>query len=341
MINLEKYKNLIFIVSGGIGRNIFATAVIRNLKKAYPNKRIFVICGTQEVFFNNPNVNRVYSFNTVQHLYEDYIFKNDDTCIVEVEPYRHPDYMNNNMHIVKAWCDLLNIECDSIVPELYFTVNESNMAKAYLSKFNKPLVLLQHIGGAIPQKADDKMQAIASELNMYRRSLREETTQKIVDQLIADGYAVGSVQADTQFQPKNTEKIQFPIRAIMALIPHVDSIICIDSFLQHACAALNKKALVLWAGTNPEKLGYELHTNLRRNVCATPECHRPNSYAFDMQPNGAVWDCPFSDVCRNYEAETIINAFKEMKGESYITDVKNFKKVDTQIEIKPSCKECK
>ena len=57
---IEKVKRILFVVSGGIGRNIFATGVIRNLKKEYPTKDIFVICGYPKVFQNNPNIKRIY-----------------------------------------------------------------------------------------------------------------------------------------------------------------------------------------------------------------------------------------------------------------------------------------
>ena len=53
-MNIEdKVKNIIFIVEGGIGRNIASTGVIRALKKNYPDKKIIVVGGCQEMFFND------------------------------------------------------------------------------------------------------------------------------------------------------------------------------------------------------------------------------------------------------------------------------------------------
>jgi hypothetical protein len=91
----------------------------------------------------------------------------------------------------------------------------------------------------------------------------------------------------------------------------------------HAAAALNKKALVCWGGTSPEKLGYNMHKNLRRKVCPTPECHRPNSYLFDTQSSGFLWDCKYSDECMNYTADEILENFKILNEEVYdMVDVK-------------------
>ncbi len=342
---MEKAKNIILPIMGGIGRNIFATGMIKNLKKAYPKKNIFVVAGFPDIFMNNPNVKKVFGFNSVQHLYEDYLDRynsdgrNEETFLIEVEPYRHPDYLNGNMHIVEAWCDLLEIPCEDTVPEIILSRIETDMAKSHITaleqKFNRPVILFQHCGGKIPDN-NNKQEQIASQSVMHRRSLSEKCAQEVVDKLMADGYTVASVQSQNQFCPNGAEKITAPIRVILALVPNATGVIAIDSFLQHASAALTVPSLVVWAGTSPDRLGYKLHTNLRRNVCSMPECHRPNSYAFDINPNGFVWDCPFQDRCTDYDSDTIINAYKQMKGEDYVNVVKNFKKIESILDISPT-----
>jgi len=329
---IEKAKNVIFPITGGLGRNIFATAMIKNFKKEYPDKNIYVVAGFPDVFFNNTKIKEVYGFNSCQHLYERLIDRNPDTILLEVEPYRHPEYVSGNMHIVKAWCDLLHCQCDDVTPELYLTRNEKDMAQAMINnlqtKYGKPVILLQHTGGKIPNN-NDKQEQITNLAVMHRRSLTEKTTQELVNLLSKDGYCIASIQSDNQFCPNGAEKIASPsTRLIMALTLYASGIIAIDSFLQHASAAFNIKSLVLWMGTSPDRLGYSVHKNLRRKSCETPECHRPNSYAFDIQANGQIWDCPFGDVCRDYDAKTIYNAYKEMKGKDYNRVLKEFVKPD-------------
>ena len=46
--------NIIFEISGGIGKNIVATAVIRALKKQYPEKNIILQTAYPDIFVNNP-----------------------------------------------------------------------------------------------------------------------------------------------------------------------------------------------------------------------------------------------------------------------------------------------
>jgi ADP-heptose:LPS heptosyltransferase len=339
--NILKAKRIILVVSGGIGRNIFATAVVRNLKKTYPNHDIIVCCGCPEVFQNNPHIKRIYSFDKPQHLFEDYIFDNKDTVILDVEPYRHPDYLSGNRHIVECWCDLLEISCDSIKPELYFVKNEKEVSKAYMTKYKKPVILIQHTGGKVPEQPTAEARLTAKDA-MYRRGLPEDVVQELTDKFIADGYIVGSVQHPNQFQPKGSELIHFPLRATLGLIPYVEGIISIDSMLQHASAAFDVPSLVCWAGTNPEKLGYTLHTNLRKKVCPIPECHRPNSYAFDIQPNGMMWNCPYSEECCNYTADEIYEAYKTMKGDRYLEMSKKGKDIPDEKKYEAvSCTTCK
>lgn len=326
---IEKYKNIIFRVNGGIGKNIMATAVIRNLKQMYPDKNIYVVAGFPDIFLYNPYVKKVYGFDKAQNLYEDYIDRYsannpDQTLILETEPYTHPEYLCGDKHLVNAWCELFDIECTSIKPELYFTKNEKDMAQSYVNKFSNPMIIFQYIGGKIPIN-ESEQERIGAESGMYRRSLRDKVVQQVTDELIKDGYMVGSVCAPTQFSPKGSERIYFHLRLTLAILPYVQGVIAIDSFIQHACAALDIPALVLWAGTSPDKLGYNLHKNIRRNSCATPECHRPNSFAHDITANGNIWDCPYGDVCRDYEASNIIKDYKDMKGKSYSEIVETFK----------------
>lgn len=331
---IEKAKIIIMPITGGIGRNIFFTAVIKNFKKAYPDKELYVLPGFPEVFENNPRIDKLFGLNPVQyaHLFQDSIFKKPDSLVVDVEPYRHPDYVNGNMHIVEAWCDLLEIPCEDTLPEIFLSLQEKLYAKSFfetiLVKHNKPVIFLQHSGGKPDNK--DKTELIANQAVMHRRSLRDETVQGLVDLLSKDGYLVACIQTPNQFSPKNAEKVVGPIRQLIGLLPYASGIIGIDSFVQHAAAGLNIKSLVLWAGTSPDRLGYKIHKNLRRNECPTPECHRPNSYMFDVKTTGVPWDCPYADACTNYEAQFIYKAYKEMKGKDYLKTVKEFKKPDLE-----------
>jgi len=109
-------------ISGGIGKNIMATAVISGIKKTHPDREIIVITAYPGVFLNNPEVHRVFPFGKCPYFYEDYV-KDKDVLFFCDEPYRSNGYLNQNQHLIKAWGDMLGIECD-ITPKLYLNARE-------------------------------------------------------------------------------------------------------------------------------------------------------------------------------------------------------------------------
>ena len=52
-------QNVIFMVDGGLGKSIMATAILKVIKKEYKKANIIVITGYPDVFIGNPNVNKV------------------------------------------------------------------------------------------------------------------------------------------------------------------------------------------------------------------------------------------------------------------------------------------
>jgi hypothetical protein len=80
---------------------------------------------------------------------------------------------------------------------------------------------------------------------------------------------------------------------LFTLLLHSDKRVLIDSCLQHAAAALNKKSTVLWIGTSAKIFGYDMHSN----VAATLDSgfKLPDSYLFDYNFHGALHECPIMD----------------------------------------------
>ena len=67
----EKY--FIWFIQGGLGKNVAATALIKSIKKTYPDRKLIVVCAWPQVFLNNPNIDRVYNASNIPHFYEDYV----------------------------------------------------------------------------------------------------------------------------------------------------------------------------------------------------------------------------------------------------------------------------
>ena len=316
--NLNEANRIVLVVQGGIGRNIQSTAVVKELKARFPGKHIAVVCGTPELFTKNPNISRLHNLAHPTHFFDDYI-RDNTTAVINVEPYQHYDYIYKRKHFIQCWLDMIGMEETSEeipTPEIFYNQAEIEMAKDYLKKFDRRMILFQHQGGKIPE-AKDKKSTLVAKSGMYRRSLPENVAQEITDGLIAKGYMVGSVGHPNQFLPRGAEQVNFPIRAICGIIPFVEGIITIDSFLLHGSACFKNRTptLAIWGGTSPAVLGYPWHTNMTRSVCDTPMCHRPNSYLWDFEETGFLWDCPHNDICMNYKASEILGAFYKMMEE--------------------------
>jgi hypothetical protein len=317
MLKNEKIKNLIVVSEGGVGKVICSTAVVKRLAEEFPEKKIIVITGYPDIFLYNPNVYKCFNFGNPLYFYDDYV--NPESFVIKVEPYTEYGYMFQSKHIIDTWCEMIGIERKGAMPEMFFMDNELGSSKAYVDKITnggkKKFIMLQWIGGLIPQ-AKDEIALIDALGRMHRRSLSKPTAQKLANKLIARDYVVGVVQHENFPELDGTTKLFFPnapVRGVIALLKHAEGFIGIDSFLHHASLIFNKKGVVVWGGTNPKKLGYDCHTNLTKEVCKTPFCHRPDSYVFDSTSIGSIWNCPYNTKCLNYDADEIIKAYEDLK----------------------------
>jgi hypothetical protein len=321
MVNLDvikdgKIKNLIVVIDGGIGKVICATAVIKRLAEEFPDKKIIVITGYPDIFLYNPHVYKIFNFGNPLYFYDDYV--NSESFVIKVEPYTEYNYMFCSEHIIDTWCKMIGFERKEAMPEMFFMDNELAAAEAYVEKITqsgkKKFIMLQWIGGIVPQeKSELAMLDVIG--RMHRRSLPKAVAQKLANKLVTRDYVVGSIQHPNFPDIQGTEKLFFnnaPVRGVIALLKYAEGFIGIDSFIHHAATVFNTPGVVIWGGTNPKKLGYECHTNLTKEVCATPFCHRPDSYVFDATSIGSIWNCPHNTKCLQYDADEIIKAYEEL-----------------------------
>lgn len=316
------FENIVFYVDGGLGKNIMATVVLRAIKKKFPDKKVkvIVICGFTEAFYPNPNAHRVFHFSQTQYFYEDYI-KNSKSLILRQDPYYEFDCVYpGNKHFTQAWCELFDLEWDNAKPDLFFTNSEIAEARQVIESRKRPVLLMQLTGGIVPQSGQPTMK-------MYTRNLPMDIADKLVKKL-KDKFHIMAIAGPNQIIPKDTERVTHRFRNVMALAFFSKKVLLIDSFMQHACAAIDKEAVVLWGGTSPKLLGYKIHKNMFQIKCPTPFCNRPNSFLFDTTPYGVPWECEHSDVCMEYSVDDIIK----------ILDVEGIKKSKPKCTKKNCCK---
>ena len=66
----KSQKYLVFHAEGGHGKQIMATAVIRAIKKKYPDRKIIVVTPWDGPFFYNEDVYRFYGFNEMKYFWK-------------------------------------------------------------------------------------------------------------------------------------------------------------------------------------------------------------------------------------------------------------------------------
>lgn len=277
---MEKFT--VFHIEGGIGKNILATSVISSLKKADPDRKIIVVTGWVQVWFNNPNVYRAYPFNNIAHFYTSYI-KDKDVKIFRQEPYFEENYILKKDHLIRIWCDLCQVEYDNSAPQIYLNPMEIEVTKLKMD-FTKPIMILHTNGGADNGKIPYS----------WYRDLPYMNGFDVVEFFKKD-YNIYQVGRENQTLIPGTKRLNLPLRELFCAFAFSKKRLLIDSFSQHLCAALGLPSTVVWIGNNPDVLGYNIHTNITCPL--TPEFDTyHSSYLEDFDIQGEPAQFPYKSL---------------------------------------------
>ena len=293
----KKDKYIIFHTEGGHGKQIMATAVIRAIKKKYPDRKIIVVSAWDTPFFYNPDIYRFYTFNEIKYFYDDYI--NNDTIIYRHEVYHSEDYILKRKHITKCWCDMYNIPHDGIYPKLYINPREIEIAKDKIKPhLGKPIMLLQTHGGGGRQYSKKS----------WARDMPIEVAQAIVN-YFAKSYRILHIRRDDQPKLNNVEHVQLPLRELYAVFTFSQKRLFIDSFSQHVAAALGLPSTVCWIANTPKVLGYTMHDNILPNA-KVQQYFNKFSYLDQFDISGQIQQFPF-DTVNLFNISEIIESIKK------------------------------
>ena len=287
---------VIYHIDGGCGKNIAGTAVIKSIKESYPDHKLIVVTAYPEVFLHNPNVYRVYKFGFLPYFFDDYI-NNKNSIILRAEPYFSGDLLYKKKSLIEIWCDVFNIPCVSKKPEIYLTKRELLLVENKIQK-KGPILLIQSNGGA--EKQENKYS--------WSRDLPPMFAQELVNELKGKFDKIIHVRRENQPELKNTFYLSDNFRNLFCAVFLSDKIIAIDSFLQHAAAAFNKKATVGWISNSPVVFGYDIHDNI---VANGPESfrHRIDSYLEkDDWTGGRPHECPYDNINNIFDKNQFIES---------------------------------
>ena len=288
-------KYFIWHIQGGLGKNIAGTALIKDIKAKYPDRKLIMVTSWPEVFLNNPNVDRVFQLGQSPYFYEDYI-EGKDVIISKHEPYNQSDHITKKKHLVHNWCDLMSIEYKKQLPVILPNYPQGMLLGLWDRP--KPIMVIQTGGGPMEGQRYSYSWTRDMPLEVAQEIVKKYYQQYHIIQITRpDGYKLDNVERLDQ-KMSNME--------LFSLVVKAEKLILIDSCLQHAAAALNKKSTVLWVGTSPKVFGYDLHTNLTAKLPKKAN-QLIGSYTFDYQFENNIHECPYMDVKQIFDINTVLN----------------------------------
>jgi len=291
-------KFVIFHVEGGLGKNVASTAIIKNIKKKYPDRKLIVMASFPEIFLNNPHIYRVYRIGISPYFWLDYV-NNKDTIIFRREPYFESQHMTLQTSLVQTWHKMYDLPFNEKedLPEMYMNMLQSSFANNY--KRQKPVMVIQTHGGPI----GDNQPHYA-----WTRDMPPNVMEAIVNNFTNQYHIIQICKQESQaIKHQGVEPIfrQLSNHELFSILQVSAKRVLIDSCMQHAAAALRLPSVVLWIGTKPETFGYSLHKNLKAND-PPGSTKLVDSMYFDYQLSGIVHECPYNSVDEMFNVQNVM-----------------------------------
>lgn len=313
-INQRDPEYILLPVPGGLGKNICFTCVAKQVREKYPTSKIIVQTHYPDVYTGLDFITEVWPFPTptqptVPNFYANIASKAE---VLEAEPYKDLAFRESREHLIDVWCRLLNVPLPAERKGiLKLFPSELRSAKAMVGNARRPLIAFQFCGGT----PNTEPQRALNPNKLYQaRSLSTEKANWIVAELNREGYDV--LQFTLPTEPKLKDALYLsgdnnvmPTRQMLALLNECIGLITIDSFCNHAWAALGKEnAVALWGYSSATQYGYAGNTNMElKGKCSTPHCGRPVTHLYDTQGN-ADWVCPMDGPCMEFDEKEIVQA---------------------------------
>lgn len=329
----SKPKKILVSIVGGMGLHIAATAALASLRKTQKDATIHVVQAYQDVLLGLDSYDRIYGDMGLPYFSEDH----EEFEMIQGHPYAMRDFRQGHKHIVDAWCEILGVPIPNDKSG-FLRVREGDLetANRFIEQIKKqfpgkPIVAFQPFGGTSFYDA-------GAALDMMRprmaRDLPLDLATDIANKITEAGAVVVQIGLPTERQPgKNCLRFDLgkdqqgnpvigPPQFWFAALKLCDHFVGVDSFAQHAWAALNKptgkkdeeqkkRSVVLWGATKPQSFSYPCHTDLEvPTPCKTPHCGRPYVGIPDLIGRNAQWECQREKKCMNFKGDDVVKALK-------------------------------
>jgi hypothetical protein len=293
---LDKYS--IFHLQGGIGKHVAATAVAQCIKNNHPDRKLIVVCAYPDIFINLPFVHRVFTLGATSYFYQEFV-QGKDSILFHHEPYYTTNHIHKRKSLIPNWCEMYGLKYNNEKPTIKFNKLQFDLSKQFWQR-KKPSMLIHTNGGMMT--TDAKSYA-------WTRDMPTDLAQELVNHYQKD-YHIFQVTKLNSPKLNGAEHIyatpqqSLSLMEFFSVLMHSKKRILIDSSLQHAAAAMNRKSTVLWNGTSPKVFGYDMHDNITTEI--PYDFKLPGSYLFDFDFNGNEVEYPFTDDVKLFDINKII-----------------------------------
>jgi ADP-heptose:LPS heptosyltransferase len=283
-------KTRIFWATGGMGKAISSTVIIRLLKLKYPTDTLVVITPHPLIFKNNPYIDEIHSIEKVNDVYQKH-FKRSTEILVR-EPYNESSFINRKESLLETWARLYDLKLNPNPPQLFFGLSELDKYKK-IFKSDKPIFVIHPFGGGTKNYN-------------WVRDIHPIMAQQVVDHY-SKTHTVYQIKSKEQPLLEGAIAAEQNVRKIAALLEISDKRLLIDSFSQHLAASLKLKSTVCWYMTSPKSYGYSTHNNLTLNVKSTHQ-FRPLTFTVPQGINLSepIEMCPFESLENLHTFDNII-----------------------------------
>ena len=287
---------IILNIAGGAGKNIIASSVVGSIKKAYPDRPIYISSPHQSVWQNNPDIVEVFNYLEKKDFYAELIVKYPNSLAFFLEPYASEDYFLRRKSLAEIWCDLCKVSFTDEQPKLFFTEDELEATRRLLKVGEKPIFMIQTNGGG---------QGQAFPIS-WARDLPLPVAEEVCLAMKTKGYEVFQLRRPDQPALANATMLNLPFRQAMAAIQFSDKRLFIDSFAQHAAQAFGLKSVITWVSNPPEVFGYKNNINIISDVKPLPR-HTPEAFLEEYNITGTLEESPY-DTDILFDSKKIIEA---------------------------------
>jgi len=214
----------------GLGDILMSTAVIKQIRKNYPNAHITYSTRPEAKLLleNNPNIDELITKSYIKHefeqtlsKYEKHFFLGKATEDYSIERNRQPR--------IDSMAEFFNLTLENKTPEIFLTKDEIEFGRKFIDSQKHNVVFCIEASGD-------------------RRRIKNNWLLRILQEIKKCGYNIIVVGKNKTPIPKWVNNLtgQTTIKELFSIINLSDLIVTADNFVSHVAAAFNKREIILY-----------------------------------------------------------------------------------------------